>query len=259
MCRLFLRAVVLLPVLAFLGCADAPETPTSHAVGVDRPQWFRSALAGSERALRHVGCEKAPLEIVHTDDPLWKACLRETVEAAESARQRVYGEALRECVQWRGVQPECCFSRVSDDSAAEAAWRESCEEECRTKRPVGRRYSTAPKCNSEIVAYPLDVMRFRTPLVDNVLEGCASGLATETACEALPTLVERHYCVGACALERELFVRSLGQCVDAVNRGHPPLCEHLFADKPVVSPATEMKRKGDCERQCSEAVLPPLR
>lgn len=249
----WLRGLSLISVaVAGAACADASETPVSRAVVVERPPWFRAAVAESARTLQWVGCERAPLDIVDTSDSLWLACLSETVDAAESARRRVYLDALGECVEWRGIEPECCFARTSDPAAIESA-KAQCEAECRRKRVVGRSYRIAPKCSTEVVAYSLDVMRFRTGRVDALLADCAVGVVGEGACEALPTRVERLYCRGACAAERDLFVRSLGQCKEAVRQGGVVSCEHLFADKSVASPGSERRRKEGCEAECYRA------
>jgi hypothetical protein len=245
-------------VAALVGCAEVAETPATHAVGADRPAWFRAAVAESAHSLQYVGCDKAPLELINTDDPLWEACLVETATAAESARQRIYMDALNECVEWRGVDPQCCFARITD-SASEASRQEMCEAECRKRRGVaGRRYRAAPKCQSEMVVYTVDIRRFRTTMVDSVLARCAVGDSDASACEKLPTKVERRYCAGACAVERADFVNSLRECTSRVSAGSSVSCEHLFRDKPIASPATEAERKAECERRCSPASMPPL-
>jgi len=245
--------------VALVSCAAVSETepPASPAVGVDRPAWFRSAVAESAHLLQPLNCEKAPLEIAYTADPLWKACIMETADAAYAAQNHVYMDALNECIDWRGVEPQCCFARVTDESKS-TLQRQRCETECRTRRIPGRKYRAAPKCQSEVVGVrPLDPLRFRTPVVDRMLAKCATGDADSVACESLPTSVERAQCVGGCDIEREWFLRSLRECTHRVYAGLPVSCEHLFADKPIASPATMIERKADCERRCSGS-LPPL-
>jgi len=253
------RLFLLTAVAAVMSCAAVAETetPVSHAVGVDRPAWFRAAVAESAHLLQFTGCEKAPLEIVDTADPLWKACIVETAEAAEVAQQRVYVDALSECIEWRGVEPQCCFARVTNEPSRTELRRERCEAECRAKRVAGRTYRAAPKCQSEVMVHSVDLLRFRTPMVDSILAGCATGDADDGACASLPTRVERTYCIGGCAPERTYFLNSLRECTDRVKAGLPTSCEHLFADKPLAPAATMIRRKAECERRCS-ASLPPL-
>ena len=245
--------------LALVSCAavSETETPASHAVGADRPAWFRSAVAESAHLLQHLDCERAPLEIVDTADPLWKACIIETAEAAEAAEYRVYMDALNECIDWRGVEPQCCFARVTDEPIY-ALRRENCEKECRARRIAGRKYRAAPKCQSEVVVVrAVDPLRFRTPMADRILAKCATGDANNVACQSLPTKVERGYCFWECEPERAWFLDSLRACTRRVEAGLPASCEHLFADKPLASPATMIERKAECERRCSGS-LPPL-
>jgi len=196
---------------------------------------------------------------VQTDDPLYRACIVESATAAESAQHRMNLDALHECIEWRGVEPECCFARVTDDAPREKSRRETCEEQCAARRPAGRRYRRAPKCESEVVSYPLDALRFRTAVVDSLLEECARGTSDVNACERLPTTVERRYCGGACAAERADFVRSQRECIAHARAGLVVSCDHLFADKPIATPATMAARKAECERRCSAATRPARR
>lgn len=237
-----------------VGVADneAVATPTPR---VERPEWFRSAISESAHYLDSVGCEKAPLEVIFSD-PLWYACIKETSYAAEAAQARVYADALDECVEWRGVEPQCCFARVTNESIY-VFRRQRCEVECRERRIPGRKYRPAPKCESEVVAYPRDPMRARTPLVEAVIERCLRDEAEIAACKSLPTNVERSYCLGGCETEPGWFRSSLKECRRRIAAGLPALCEHLFADKPIVSAETMAKRKAECERACAGSI-PPL-
>lgn len=245
--------------LVLMSCAAVVDTatPATHPVATERPEWFRSALADSAYSLQYLDCEKAPLDIAYTADTLWKACVIESTRAAEEAQRRIYTDALNECIEWRGVEPQCCFARVTDEPIY-AFRREMCETECRARRVAGSKYRAAPKCQSEVVPVRrVDPLRFRTPMADQILAKCATGDANDVACLSLPTKVERDYCRGECELERTWFLDSLRECRRRVGVGFPASCEHLFADKPLASPATMTERKAECERRCSGALPPP--
>lgn len=199
-----------------VACSGTSATTDISVPQSQRPPWFRQALEESRETME-VRCDDlAPLELVHSNDPMYEACVGEASAVAAGERQAEYEKSLQNCLSSKGSRG-CCFSRVTDNARAEAAILAECHHECVAK--LGLDDVEFPRdCRPAIVS-PVRSARSRahTPAVEKVLDACTVDEAAATVCTKLPSIVERKYCENACVSERGLFNAALQSCVRGKN------------------------------------------
>jgi hypothetical protein len=189
----------------------------------------------------------APLPIVYTTDPMFKACTGDAMVAAADARERVYEKALAKCVREAGSRRVvgCCFEKVTDYEAIEAREEQRCDRECAER--VGQsdlHIRRDPGCRPTIVSPPRPQRsRAYTPDVQAVVRRCAVSIQEQSACNDLGSQVERDYCTAACPVENGAFEFDVRRCVAAARAGARISCSET---EPPLRPA--------CEARCQQEV-----
>ena len=241
------RAALL--VASCLGLSSCAPGPTQRFRGKSEPEWVRTALEQSAKMMDDRCPDLAPLALVDTPDSTLAGCSAAAVVIAAKAWQRVYQDALSECVaaSTRSSGGNCCFARVTDSAELWARSQIECDNEC--GRRTGRERGAAPptqSCKSEMLSLPRRIhSRAHTTAVVAIVSRCQRGSDQSPSCDALPTHIERAYCSGYCEAERTKFNGSLLLCVRAAKDGARVGCN---LDEPAV--------RQECEARCREQSGP---
>jgi hypothetical protein len=232
-------------ILTIGGCAVSSTQEASSARDPGWPDWLKRALDESERTLEMRCDDFAPLEVVYTEDPAYRACLRESAARVAHARKQVADDALSRCVTEAkaGKHTGCCFSKITDGSF-ELDSQNSCTSTC--ERLSGVSAKSNRRCSPQMVSPARPVRsRAHTVTVSAVLAHCRIDQAAVGECDRMPSFVERQYCKNTCDAERSRFQMAL------------KLCTGLATEREIAGVSCnleEMNAKRECEARCGAIV-----
>ena len=207
-------------VVAFQGCASA-GTPSVELA--PQEAWVARAIQDSAATLEVRCAHHAPLDIVMSDAPSYRTCERMAGEAASSAQERVYVQAVRACeahVRTTG-EVDCCFSQVTDRADFEADRKQRCEAECASRSgrspPQTRpsRSAGSSRCESAFVSPSRSgPSRALTAAVASAARNCQSSGGDLGKCDGLSSNLERSICADMCAAADRMHNSALRECID---------------------------------------------
>lgn len=237
-------------LLIFIGaCSAGPsriEARPGELWSDNRPQWFRDAVAESRQTLDLHCVDYAPVEILFTEDPLWIACMRESMSVVIDIQKRAYAKALSQCVDdmRQTGSGSCCPERVSSRPDIEGRLTEMCNRDCKERagRPQAATRAVRP-CEPAVAPVVRHAARGATPAVLGLVASCRFGHDAIAECARLPTEVERNYCTPYCSSGLQKFMSALEDCMMQVKAGFPPSCRGVDEDT-----------QAECRKRCESAA-----